>query len=382
MLEALTNKKERKVEYIELIYDLIFVYVIGRNNTLLHTFEGGFTERGMFFAYVMCTLAVIQIWTFTTYYINLYGKNSPREYVGLFINMFLMYFIAEATTENWKSYHTQYHIAWALILFNICFMYVFEYKNHKSEPVHLSRIKRMSVIIFIEAVLVLLAIAEFDNTGTSYVSLAAILFGIFSVLLSSRKTCSGLVDFNHLSERIMLYVVFTFGEMIIALASYFEGTFNLNSLYFSLMGFLIVVGLFLSYGVVYDKIIDREKQTNGIAYILVHIFIIFFLNNITAALEFMREEEVKLLPKIIFLFASIIMYYVCFIFIGGYSKQGRNVHKGFYAYVLISCAVFAALMLLLRNNMYLNIAITVIYVFSVYIILFVYEKKHDKISNE
>lgn len=30
------EKEEKKVEYLELIYDLIFVYLIGRNNSLLH----------------------------------------------------------------------------------------------------------------------------------------------------------------------------------------------------------------------------------------------------------------------------------------------------------------------------------------------------------
>ncbi len=29
------HQDEKKVEYIELIYDLIFVYLIGRNNSLL-----------------------------------------------------------------------------------------------------------------------------------------------------------------------------------------------------------------------------------------------------------------------------------------------------------------------------------------------------------
>ena len=53
--------KEKKVGYVELIYDLIFVYVIGRNNALLHNFESGFVEPGSFAAYIMTTLAVIRI---------------------------------------------------------------------------------------------------------------------------------------------------------------------------------------------------------------------------------------------------------------------------------------------------------------------------------
>lgn len=76
------NPKEKKVEYIELIYDLIFVYIIGRNNQLLHSFENGFITLPAFMVYVMTTLALIQIWNYTTYYINIYGiygRHSVRD---------------------------------------------------------------------------------------------------------------------------------------------------------------------------------------------------------------------------------------------------------------------------------------------------------------
>lgn len=36
------QSKEKKVEYLELIYDLIFVYIVGRNNLLLQHIESGF----------------------------------------------------------------------------------------------------------------------------------------------------------------------------------------------------------------------------------------------------------------------------------------------------------------------------------------------------
>lgn len=375
MLKEAFDKKEKKVEYVELIYDLIFVYIIGRNNTLLHATENGFVEAGMFMAYIMCTLAVIQIWTFTTYYINLYGRNSPRDYIFMFINMFLMYFIGEGTQKDWQGYHTQYQIAWALILINIGIQYLIELKNRKAEPVHVSRIKRMAIILFCEAGIVLLSIPEFNRLGTSYFSLLGILFGICSVSVSSRSTCSGLIDFSHLSERIMLYVVFTFGEMIIAIASYFDGELSFGSIYFCLMAFLIVVGLFLSYGTVYDHIIDRDKNTHGIGYILIHLFIIFFLNNITGALEFMREEEIRLIPKILFLIASVIMYYVFLFLTGIYAKQKCRVNKSFYLIMVLIALSFAGIMVLFRENMYINIAVTVIYVFAVFGILYSFAKK-------
>ena len=42
------QKEEKKVEYLELIYDLIFVYIIGRNNSLLHHVENGFVSGTTF----------------------------------------------------------------------------------------------------------------------------------------------------------------------------------------------------------------------------------------------------------------------------------------------------------------------------------------------
>lgn len=95
--------KEKKVEYLELIYDLIFVYIIGRNNSLLHHVENGFVTGEVFLAYVLCTLAVIQIWNYSTFYINLYGRNGARDHIFLCLNMFFLYFMADGTSAQWQD---------------------------------------------------------------------------------------------------------------------------------------------------------------------------------------------------------------------------------------------------------------------------------------
>lgn len=78
-----TKIEEKKVEYLELIYDLIFVYVIGRNNSLLHQTTNGFVDGKVFIAYIICTLTIIQIWNFSTYYINMHGRNKLRDHIFL-----------------------------------------------------------------------------------------------------------------------------------------------------------------------------------------------------------------------------------------------------------------------------------------------------------
>ena len=184
-----------------------------------------------------------------------------------------------------------------------------------------------------------------------------------------------MIDFPHLSERAMLYVVFSFGEMIITISEYFEGGFSLNSLYFSLMCFLIVVALFLCYGFLYDRVIDRERRTTGLLYMIIHIFLIFAMNNITTALSFMREEEISLTPKIVFLTGSMLLYFFCMFALLGFAKQTLSVCRRLLLKVVLISALFAASMILFKTNMRLNIAISVAYVFAIFIALYVFSRQ-------
>ena len=362
---------EKKVEYIELIYDLIFVYLIGRNNSLLSHVQYGFISGRVFLTYVLATLAVIQIWNFTTFYINRYGKNGLREHVLLFVNMYLLYYMADGTRVYWQAHFYRYNIAWALILFNIGLQYYLEYRNNRMMPWNAEQAKRMTFIIWSEAILVLAVMIGW-RFGGLILAPVPIAFGIIVTNLSGRVNRLNPVDFPHLSERAMLYVVFTFGEMIIAIASYFEGDVSLNSIYFSTMAFLIVAGLFLSYGTIYDHILDRETETAGTGYMLIHVFLIFSLNNITTALEFMREPSISLLPKTLFITGSMLMYFLFLFLTGIYAKERMRPGRRFILRHAVLAGGFVLLMLVFMENMFVNIAATVIYVYANYLMLHYY----------
>ncbi len=205
----LFKKEEKKVEYLELIYDLIFVYMVGRNNALIHNIQNGFVEPKFFIGYVLCTLAIIQIWNFSTLYINMFGRNSIRDHVFLFINMYLLYFVGQSTGSDWQAFQTQYYIAWGLILLNIGIQFLIELRNHRMTEWNKKFIKRMSTVLFVEAGLVFIA-AFLSPIPGAWVTAAAILSGILlTTVFSKQKFIGGWIDFAHLTERAMLYVVLT-----------------------------------------------------------------------------------------------------------------------------------------------------------------------------
>ncbi|MBQ4467047.1 MAG: low temperature requirement protein A [Firmicutes bacterium] len=367
--------KEKKVEYIELIYDLIFVYMIGKNSSLIHHIEDGFIAPRAFLIFVLGTLVIIQIWNITTFYINRYGSNGVQDHIMIMINMFLLYFMGDATRAEWtEGAYYKYDIAWALILINMLVNYWLKYRKYSvNKPWEAIQILYSMVMLAGETVIVSVSIPLYVKTGV-IIAPAALAFGIIFTLATNKVNNLVPVDFGHLTERAMLFVVFTFGEMIVAIAVYFEGGITASGIYFELMTFLIVVGLFQSYELCYDYLIDRELITNGVGYMMIHIFLIFSLSTITAALEFMRESEVDIFPKTVFLTVSLIMYFVFLLLLGIYMKNRTKPNLVFIAKIAVMLAAFAVIMLIFRNNMYVNVAATVALVYGM-LAIFIRAKK-------
>lgn len=381
MLKGLFKHEEKKVEYIELIYDLIFVYIIGRNNSLLHNIEDGFIPPMTYLTYFLTTLIVLQVWYFTTLFINRYGTNGVAEHICLFINMYLLYYMADGTNAAWQDQYAQYNIAWALILVNLSVQYFLKLRQCPGKEPLLRRHILFNIGLLLgEAAIVLASIPVFYRTGLA-LSPVAMGAGIVAVLtFGGRINRSVPVDFGHLSERVMLYVVFTFGEMIIGIAGYFGGGVNFRNIYFSLMGFLIVAGLFLIYGYYYDHIIDRERSTHGTAYMMIHILLIAMLNNITAALEFMREPEVDEVKKNAFLVVSFVLYFAFLFMTLSYAKPYHKPSPLFLGVAGGLTAAFAILMAAFYRDSIVSIAVTVVYIYSMFVSNVIFARREHRLN--
>ena len=356
--------EEKKVEYIELIYDLIFVYIVGRNNSLMHHTEGGFISLDTYMQFIIVTIIAIQIWSATTLLINRYGSNGIMDHIAIFINMYLMYYMAKGSGADWQDYYYQYNVAWMLILLNLALQYYIKLRREDKSPWETVNIHSNIISLLVQAAIILVSIPVFAATHLALSPLAMV-FGIAYAIISRHTAGMVPVDFAHLTERTMLYVVFTFGEMVIAIAGYFEGGLNANTIYFSVMAFLIVVGLFLSYEFLYNHILDREMLASGIGYIYKHVFLLFGLSNITVALEFMQEEEINAVSKNIFLVISFLIYFVFLFLLWMYAKESCRLSRRSLAWLILLGAAFSVLMALTYSIPAVSIAITVCFVFAV-----------------
>ncbi len=351
-------KEEKKVEFIELIYDLIFVYLIGRNASLLDRIEDGFISSGTFVYYLVSSLIILQIWNYTTLFINRFGKNSFSDKVMLLINMFLLYIIGANTLHGWEGSYLAFMGAWCLILLNLAVQYLLKLRSAENELCRKVILQNV-ILLVLQAVIIGVSIPVHAATGVAFGQWAVLLSIAAVPVLSKIPT-----NFGHLTERVMLYVVFTFGEMVIIVAEYFADGLSFETLYFALASFLIVAGLFFSYGYVYDRLLDRSGERSGSGYMLLHVFIILSLSCVTTSMEFMRDPGVDSLPKTVMLVISLIVFYLGLALTEKWSYREYRLRGRFLLLLAAEFIVFAAAMILSAGKGgYLTAAIALAFVY-------------------
>ena len=144
------------------------------------------------------------------------------------------------------------------------------------------------------------------------------------------------------------------------------------------MSFLVVAGLFFSYGIVYDKLLDRSRENRSTAYMLLHIVLILSLTNITNGLEFMREPEVDALQKAIWVVVSLLLYFACLALTTGWSNRTAVNTRQVWLLLLSEFVVYAVVTFLTLRSNRVTVLLTVIFIYAQLFTLMLAEKRIGK----
>ena len=343
-------KPAEGVSNIELFYDLIFVYCISVLTSLMHI-HSGFFELETWLIYTFSFLVVLQVWFFTTLLMNRYGDRSAADNVCLFINMFLLYFLASGIHKNWNDTAFTFNIAWALILANLLVHWLIKRLRYENLDGDDRRIMDSTIAVLgIQLVIVVAAALLGGDTGIR-TSWFALLFGL-GVFTQSRAYKRKDARFSHLTERCNLLVIIAFGETIVAIATYMTTE---TPLYYSALVFALVVGMFLIFVFENDNMVDHHKQTDGIMYMVLTGWIILVIGNVTVGLEYMSEPEIDFLPKSMFLVAGLVLFLLTSFLLGCYNKPEFHYSTAFVIGRIGTCAFIVIVALLTNYNPVINL---------------------------
>ncbi|SCS80725.1 low temperature requirement protein A [Staphylococcus caeli] len=312
----LKNASERHLEikrasFLELFFDLIFVYAIQKiAHVLLHTHNGTISSE-LFFKYVVMSLFLWIIWSHQTFYTNRFGEITAKDIGFIIFNIFVLVFLSNSLFPDFEKTFFPFFICVGILYLSISLQY-FMHLKHCLSHADKRTCQSFAIVAFIVSMLSFIALIIPANTMHSHVvHYIPAFLGIFIAgtgLIPFRKYfAQSPVNMMHLVERFSLLTIIIFGEVLVGLASTFSIT-HFNFIY--IFQFIILITLFGIYWLFTETFINDKRKTIGFRLVYSHLIINIALGLLNSAIIFSNNNELKPMFEISIMYTSILLFLI------------------------------------------------------------------------
>ena len=341
--------KEKKVELIELFYDLIFVYAISRLTSLISEPVNGGIALDNLFVYVIISFVILQAWLYFTNYVNRYGEWKWYEYLIACLSMIAVIYMANTINTTWSLMYLPFNISMLIMLLTVLSLYlVHVYKEKTLNCAAGNSVTILSVVCFIY-VLALIAISLNYSSIVIWLDVIAVLTGAFLPFFLRGDFDRSIISFPHLAERFELLTIITFGEAIVGMTHFFDiSSFN----FIPILVFFIVLTMFGSYVVQIHNLIDHHREERSLRLMFSHYFIVISINLVTVALELIHSGEINHWIVSGMMIISLIVFYVSIMVNKEYYHDGVVLERKDILSMAFISLIGVIVIISLVNNLY------------------------------
>lgn len=332
--------KEKKVELIELFYDLIYVYAISRMTLLIEEPKDGVISLETFGAYIIASMVIIQAWLYMTNYVNRYCTWRWYEYVLTVLNMVAALLMANTITMYWIDASLIFVFSMMVMIGCIAALYAIQlYVQRQDTTVASHTLDSLILIMAIYGVALVMNLVGLKEESL-FIIVLNIILGMFLPFFKRGAYDLKVGSFPHLVERLELLVIVTFGEGIVGITVFFD-IMDLDLV--SIMTFLILIFMFGSYVCQVHYLCNHHQEVNANKMVWSHYVIIMSVNLVTVAFLYFHNTEAQH-----FFTASLMMGSIALFFFSLYTTSSyhcpefRATWQDFFlcvAYILIGAAV-------------------------------------------
>lgn len=299
--------KEKKVELIELFYDLIYVYAISRLTMLIEEPEGGVIPLSGFFRYFVVCFVILQGWLYLTNYVNRYGRWKWYEYALTAVNMTGAVYMANTISPRWNEMSLTFNLAMLVMLLCVYVMYFIQVRIKAQDT---GAAKNSLVILTVNCTLYFAAFMAsllHADTAVIWIDVAAVLVGAFLPFFIRGKFDHSIISFPHLTERFELITIITFGEGIVGMTDFFDvRNFSLRPV----LVFAVILMLFGCYVTQIHYLCNHHRTDRALRLMFSHYFIVIAVNLITVAFKFLENEEADRLFTAVLMVSALALFFV------------------------------------------------------------------------
>lgn len=340
--------KAKKVELIELFYDLIFVYAISRLTSIISEHVNGVIAPFSFFAYIITSFVILQAWLYFTNYVNRYGQWKWYEYIIAVINMIAVIYMANTIGSTW-NYYLQFNISMLVMLFTVVILYsVHAYCERSLKGAAGNSITILLVVCSIYIISSVAVLWGYMNL-VIWLNVLAILTGAFLPFFIKGKFDKSIINFPHLAERFELLTIITFGESVVGMTHFFDVN-NFSPL--PILVFLIIITMFGSYVLQIHNLINHDRVERSLRLMFSHYFIVISINLVTVALELINGGEISNWVPAIMLIVSLAIFYISIMVNKEYYYDDVELTKKDIVLMILVTLVGMSVILIFINSLY------------------------------
>ena len=366
---------EKKVELIELFYDLIFEYAISKLTALISEPVSGTIPLSSFFVYLITSFVILQAWLYFTNYVNRYGQWKWFDYALAIVNMIAVIYMANTITTHWDGMLVPFNISMLVMLLTVVCLYsIQDRKQENKNNAARNSIQILSIVCTIY-VIALVAILLNLSSYVIWIDVVAVITGAFLPFFLKGNFDKSIINFPHLVERFELLTIITFGEAVVGMTHFFDVT-SFNPM--PILVFIIVLSMFGAYVIQIHNLMNHHRVERSLRLMFSHYFVIISINLMTVAFELLHSGEVNPILESCLIIVSLVIFYTSIMANRPYYKDEVKFLKSDAIKMILLTLIGALIILIFMENVYLFLAGVLVITLANFSILAAIQKKYLK----
>ncbi|MCD7896403.1 MAG: low temperature requirement protein A, partial [Planctomycetaceae bacterium] len=303
--------EEKKVSWLELFFDLVFVTTVSHITHILVNAEHHPEQVHLYFGtFLLMVFPMFWLWAGQTMLFNRYSDEINRPAVYMLLQMFCLILMTVHITFEFNN-STYYLFLLSYLGFRA--LTILQYVMVGKRRLDDARCRTAGMLsrLFTAGAVITGSSIFFDGNWRYTVMYAGIFADIVSPLLFRKYLKHTPVNLPHLSERLGLFVLIAFGESLVSIIDILqESGDSANSIAFAAASFLLISLMWASYFHDFENTLDRHITTNGQLILYSHFFILAAIMILAANLHLLYADGLPRRTLIGFFFGCAALFFL------------------------------------------------------------------------
>ncbi|MFB5675188.1 low temperature requirement protein A [Paenibacillus terreus] len=299
---------EKKVTWLELFYDLLFVAAVSKaTHVLLHA-EHGIIPMEYLFKFILIFVPIWWGWVGQTLFINRFGQDTFIQRILIILQLFFVLIMTASLSPDFDQYYIPFFIGYIGSRALTAIQYFWA---HRAKAAHQQVTASYLGKHFLFGILISTFSLFFDSWIRYAILYLGIAVDIVLPLIGRRHLVKTPINTHHLFERFALFTLILLGESVISILAVLQfNNWEMSSVLFIVFTALLVIAMWWQYFDNIETKVSKDIQTAGQTIIYGHLFVYLSLSMIAASIQLLYLEQLDYSFMLIFVFGSVLLYFL------------------------------------------------------------------------